>query len=257
MDSVRNVLLGLVVLACSTPLVAQETVRIAVGEWPPYLSENALHYGVAAHIVEEAFQASGMNVEVDFLPWARVLVYVESGQYDASILWVKTQERETSFLFSDVVLEGEAVFFYHKDNPLIWQEFEDLNNKRFGGLRSASYPWFDAARAAGADVEMELVSTEQQNFSKLLSQRIDAYAMDKLVGLHILQQDFADRQNDITYDPTPIETWPYRLIFTRSPRGEALTEAFNQGLEAMKERQKVQIHLNNVANGVYLPTTEQ
>ncbi|HET8903793.1 MAG TPA: hypothetical protein VFN16_07345 [Saccharospirillum sp.] len=87
MVSVRNVLLGLVTLACSIPLHAQETVRIAVGE----LSENALHYGVAAHIVEEAFQASGMDVEVDFLPWARVLVYVESGQYDASILWVKTR----------------------------------------------------------------------------------------------------------------------------------------------------------------------
>lgn len=117
MVSVRNVLLGLVSLACCSPLVAQETVRIAVGEWPPYLSENAQHYGVAAHIVEEAFQASDMKVEIDFLPWARVLVYVESGQYDASILWVKTQEREASFLFSDVVLEGEAVFFTTRITP--------------------------------------------------------------------------------------------------------------------------------------------
>lgn len=83
MVSVRKVLLGLVSLACCAPLVAQETVRIAVGEWPPYLSENARHYDVAAHIVGEVFQASGMKVEVDFLPWARVLVYVESGRYES------------------------------------------------------------------------------------------------------------------------------------------------------------------------------
>ncbi|WP_028670851.1 hypothetical protein [Saccharospirillum impatiens] len=78
-------------------------------------------------------------------------------------------------------------------------------------------------------------------------------AQPTMLGLHILQY-FPDRLDDISYDPTPIETWPYRLIFTRSPRGEALNRAFNQGLEALKERQKVQIHLNNVANGVYLPT---
>lgn len=249
----RKGLISLVLLVCSSPLFAEETVRIAIGEWPPYLSERSPHYGVAAHIVQEAFQVSGLDVEFQFLPWARVLVYVENGQADASILWVKTEEREASYLFSDVVLEGEAVFFYHKDNPLIWQDFQDLNNKRFGGLLSASYPWFEAARVAGASVEMELVTTEQQNFSKLLSQRLDAYSMDRLVGQHILQQDFAERQDLISYDPTPIETWPYRLIFTRSPRGEELSSAFNQGLEAMKQRQKVQVHLNNVANGVYLP----
>lgn len=253
MTKVFNAILTLFLLVFSAPVLAKERVRIAIGEWPPYLSRNSPHFGVAAHIVQEAFQASDWDVEFHFFPWARVLVYIENGEFDASILWVKTKERESNLIFSDILMEGEAVFFYNKNNPLVWQTTEDLSNKRFGGLLSASYPWFDAALSEGVQMEMELVTTEQQNFSKLLSERIDAYAMDRLVGLHILQQEFADRKHLIAYDTTPIESWPYRLIFTRNARGEALATTFNQGLEAIKRNDRVQIHLNNVANGVYLP----
>lgn len=235
----------------------RETVRIAVGEWPPYLSENAPHYGVAAHITREAFLASGVDVEFEFLPWARVLVYVENGEFDASIMWVKTEEREETLHFSEVMLVGEAVFFYNRENPLVWNRIEDLSNKLFGGLLSASYPWFDAARAEGIPIEMELVTSEQLNVAKLLAQHIDAYAMDKLVGLHLLQSNFPTRQDQIAYDLKPVEAWPYRLIFTKSPRGEALANVFNQGLSSVQERGDVTIYLNNVASGDYLPVEDE
>lgn len=245
--------LCLLLVVGGASLSARETVRIAIGEWPPYLSQTLPHHGVAAHIVKEAFEAANVDVEFTFLPWGRVLVYVENGQFDASILWVETEERARSYLFSDVLLEGEAVFFYNKENPLVWQSYDDLDGKRFGGLLSASYPWFEAAKAEGADIEMELVTEEHQNISKLLSERIDAFSLDKLVGLHMLQQRFPDRQHLISYDARPIESWPYRLIFTKSPRGEELVEAFNKGLGIIKERELIEVYLNNVANGMYLP----
>ena len=240
-------------IAINGALSARETVRIAIGEWPPYLSRELPHNGVAAHLVREAFEAGGVNVQFDFLPWQRVRVYVENGTRDASILWVKTEQRAQTLLFSDVLLEGEAVFFYNKNNPLIWQDYEDLDGKRFGGLLSASYPWFETAKSRGVDVSMELVTVEHQNFSKLLSERIDAFSLDKLVGLHMLQHRFPNQADLIGYDPSPIESWPYRLIFTKSPRGERLVEAFNEGLAIIKQRGLIPVYINNVANGMYLP----
>jgi len=239
--------------AVSVSASERETVRIAVGEWPPYLSQNLPHDGVAAHLVREAFKAGGVEVEFEYFPWQRVRLYVENGTKDASILWVKTEERARTLLFSDVLLEGEAVFFYNKNNPLVWQNYEDLDGKRFGGLLSASYPWFEAAKAEGADVTMDLVTVEHRNFSKLLSERIDAFSLDKLVGLHMLQQRFPEQADLIDFDPTPVESWPYRLIFTKSPRGEALVEAFNEGLAIIKRQGLIPVYINNVANGVYLP----
>lgn len=243
---------SVILLTSSLSLPAQEPVRIAIGEWPPYLAKNLPHYGVAAHIVKEAFQAGGLDVEFQFLPWGRVLVYVEGGRFDTSILWVETEERAKTLLFSDVVMEGEAVFFYNVENPLKWQTYQDLGDKRFGGLISASYPWFEAAKAQGIDMDMELVTDEHQNFSKLISGRIDAFSLDKLVGLHLLQQNFPARRSEIDHDPTPIESWPYRLIFTKSPRGEELVEAFNKGLAIIKEQGLIETYLDDVGRGVYL-----
>ncbi|MBU2714317.1 hypothetical protein KCG35_25035, partial [Zooshikella sp. WH53] len=30
-------------------------VRVATGEWPPYISKNLKHYGVVSHVIKEAF----------------------------------------------------------------------------------------------------------------------------------------------------------------------------------------------------------
>lgn len=253
MSRLLRALFSVVLFLGSLTLAAREPVRIAIGEWPPYLAKDLPHYGVAAHIVEEAFNAAGLDVEFQFLPWGRVMVYVENGRFDTSILWVETEERSKSFLFSDVLLEGEAVFFYNEDNPLEWQTYQDLSTLHFGGLLSASYPWFEAAKAAGLDMQMELVTDERQNFSKLISGRIDAFSLDKLVGLHILQQDFANQRDQVGYDPKPIESWPYRLIFTKSDKGETLVEAFNRGLAIIKQQGVIDAYLENVGRGFYLP----
>ena len=254
MSRLLRAFFSVILLLGSLASAAKEPVRIAIGEWPPYLAENLPHYGVAAHIVKEAFNAAGREVEFQFLPWGRVVVYVENSRFDTSILWVETEERAKSFLFSDVLLEGEAVFFYNEAKPLEWQTHPDLSNLHFGGLLSASYPWFEAAKAEGRDMQMELVTDERQNFSKLISGRIDAFSLDKLVGLHLLQQDFANQRDQVGYDPTPIESWPYRLIFTKSTRGEELVEAFNKGLGIIKQQGVIDTYLDNVGRGFYLPS---
>ena len=39
----------------STDVFASNTIRITNGEWEPYLSEYSYEYGLASHIVSEAF----------------------------------------------------------------------------------------------------------------------------------------------------------------------------------------------------------
>ncbi|OZG75467.1 amino acid ABC transporter substrate-binding protein [Hahella sp. CCB-MM4] len=232
---------------------AEETARIAIGEWPPYLSVELPHYGVAAHIVEESFRAADLQVEFGFFPWNRVAQYVEDGTWDTSILWVETEERKKIYLFSDVVFEGTAVFFHRKERPLSWNTYQDFEGLKFGGLMSATYPWFEDAKLAGVSMKMEKVSDEGLNFAKLLSGRIDAFSLDKLVGLYILQRQLPYVMDHISYNPRPIESWPYRLIFTQSPRGEMLVEAFNRGLQKIKDNGLVHRHLQEAVEGIYYP----
>ncbi|MCP4162741.1 MAG: hypothetical protein GY760_21990 [Deltaproteobacteria bacterium] len=55
---------------------AEETIRIAVGEWPPYYSESLKHYGPALHVVTEAF-ALGYKSSIRFLSLGAFIIFNE------------------------------------------------------------------------------------------------------------------------------------------------------------------------------------
>jgi len=233
--------------------VSEEPVRITIGEWTPYLSKELKHYGVAAHIVTEAFAKEGIEVQYKFLPWKRAEQYVISGEQEGSILWVRTEERAKVFLFTEVMLAGDAVFFHLKSFPFDWQTYQDLAKLRIGGLVSATYPWVEKAKEQGIHLKIYPVINEKQNFAKLLKQRIHVYGMDRLVGYNILQTHFSSEEaQKVTHHPRPVETWPYRLIFSkqveRSPR---LVEAFNKGIQYLKKQKRIQKYLTDFEQGKY------
>jgi len=232
---------------------SKELVRITVGEWPPYLSKELKHNGVAAHIVTEAFEKEGMDVQYTFLPWSRALSYVEVGKYDGSVLWVWTEKRAEKFLFTEVMLEGEAVFFHLKSVAFDWKTYQDLAEFRIGGLLSATYPWVEEAKAKGIHLKISPVETEIQNFAKLFFKRIDVYGMDRLVGYHILQTGFSpeERQN-IKHHSRPVEIWPYRIIFSRKvEQGPHFVKAFNKGMEKLKQERNLRQYLIDFEQGYY------
>jgi len=50
---------------------AEEKIRIATGEYEPFLSENLKHNGVGLRIIREAFALEGGEVEYGWYPWKR------------------------------------------------------------------------------------------------------------------------------------------------------------------------------------------
>ena len=81
------ILIGFLSLIFSSSLSANETIRIANGEWPPYLSKELKHYGVASRIVAEAFALEGVKVKYGFFPWGRAYAVVQRGEWDGSVIW--------------------------------------------------------------------------------------------------------------------------------------------------------------------------
>ncbi len=90
---------------------ANETVQVANGEWLPYHSEKAAHYGAGSRIVTEAFALEGIKVKWKFFPWQRGYMYTIYGKVNASIGWIKTPKREKEVLFSDPVYAGNGFSF--------------------------------------------------------------------------------------------------------------------------------------------------
>jgi polar amino acid transport system substrate-binding protein len=236
----KSLILSLILLGTISLSSAQETVSITVGEWPPYVSAELVDYGIAPRIVTAAFNTQKVKATYVFSPWTRAFENAKNGGNDATLLWVRTEEREKYFVFSDVVITGKAVFFHLKSKQFSWKTMDDLVGLNIGGLKSGSYPWFDDAVKAGKNLKMDRVNDEITNFKKLLTGRIDVFSLDQLTGASVLKRNFSDTEIDkVTFDPNPIESWNYCLLFSKkSPKAELMVNLFNRGLKELKQSGK-------------------
>ncbi len=145
---------GLLMQSCSSGVGPQHTIRLTNGEWSPYLSKHLPHYGYMSHIVTEAFALEGITVEYGWYPWARAFDYAKDGDWDGSIAWSKSSEREKVVLFSEIAIAAtREMFFSRKDDQFDWQTLADLEGLRVGGvigyvhleLLEAAWPILQAA----------------------------------------------------------------------------------------------------------------
>jgi polar amino acid transport system substrate-binding protein len=78
-------------------VVAEDVIRIASGEWSPFISKDLKHGGVVLHIISESFAAVGIKVEYGFFPWARAMALAKEGTWDGTAVWGPSTEREEHF----------------------------------------------------------------------------------------------------------------------------------------------------------------
>lgn len=240
-------------LAAERP-VDGRTMRVAIGEWPPFVSEDLEHYGLAARIVTEAFAAVGNDVRYRFYPWKRAYLETRQGDQDATAIWTKTPDREGEVLFSDPVLTADKVFFHLEDTEFDWSSIEDLEGYTVGATRGYGYgDAFDEAVKDGR-IDVEYVDSDLQNFRKLIRGRIDLFPMTEAVGYSILNTRFEDDQiADVTRHPRPMQQAVFHLLFSKTVDGnEAMLERFNRGLAVLRENGRIEQYLRESRQGEYI-----
>lgn len=249
MSLIGQILTIMCLISFAVSSYAEETIRIANGEWLPYHSEELPHYGAGSRIVTEAFASVGVNVKWGFFPWARGYKYAVQGEYDASIGWIKTSKREKEVLFSKPVYGGKWVFFYLKNDPFDWNTVEDLKGIGIGATANYTYgKAFDEAEKEKI-IYVERVPREKQNFSKLLLGRIQIFAHAMDGGYATLRKHFNPEEvRQITHHPKLIQRVDYHLIFTKSKKNERMLKLFNKGLKHLHESGKVDQYLQEAWN---------
>lgn len=231
--------------------VSGHVVRLTNGEFAPYLSETLPHYGLASRIVSEAFALQGYQVEYGFFPWARALLLAQTGEWDGSVVWHKTPEREVDFYFSDPVVENRDVFFHLKSYAFEWQAMEDLAGLRIGGTIDYNYgAAFMEAEQAG-QITVERIASDEQNFQKLLAGRLDIFPLDLEVGLSLLRERLTPAEAaQITYHPLAVQRSPFSLMLSKKiARNAELMTVFNAGLKALTDSGQVQQFIDEAHEG--------
>lgn len=218
----------------------RDTIRLTNGESPPLLSKDAPHYGIASHIVTEAFARVGVKVEYGFFPWKRSYELAKRGMWDGSAVWWDKAERHQYFLYSDPVIPTKQVLFHLKRKAFDWNTYEDLKEVRIGGTLGYTYgPQFDAAEAAGI-IETDRGPSDELGLKKLLKGRIDVFPGDVMITYEQIRKTFtAEEAALFTHHPKPIDNQPLSLILSKKvPGNEQMRDRFNEGLRMLKESGK-------------------
>lgn len=214
----------------------EDIIRLSTAEWYPYISKDLPNYGCDAQIVSEAFALEGIRVEYIFMPWARGYYEAETGLVDGAIEWMKLEEREVKFYFSEKPYNTqENIFLSHRDNPLDWETLDDLIGKKIGITVGYGYGGKLDELLANPDVIFETASSDEANIRKLLDGRIDVFPIERTVGEGILTKYFSTEERDqIILNPKPLsQFYPYVILTKALPENQERIEKYNRGFETL------------------------
>ena len=232
----RFIIFSLCMTVFTSAGMAETTLVIATGEYPPYVSERP-EESFLTDIFHEVAKEMGVTFEFKFMPWKRCEDAVEELKAWGAIPYTATPEREQKFYFSDPLYFVQSLFFAHSRDgrrPQIpYNELTDLKNYRIGGV--LGYYYEKPFREAG--LKVEYVPTGEQNFRKLRAGRIDLTPSVEGIGWYLIKKLFPPEEvgNFFTL-PTPLNTGGDFLITSkRYPDTQNLLARFNTALKKIKE----------------------
>jgi polar amino acid transport system substrate-binding protein len=205
-------LLFIALINCSTAL-ANETIRLTIGEYLPYTSEKNVKAKVLKKIVVEAFKLEEITVSYSYFPWKRSYRSVENGDFDGIFPWNKFAERERLFHIHQLpILEDEYVYFHLKSTPFDWNTIEDLRKYKVGV--TIGYKQEESFSKLG--IKVDSAPSEESNYRKMLKDRIDVCPTAEEVGYATINYMFPlEVAKLFTHHPKVIEMNDYFILFSK------------------------------------------
>ena len=208
---------------------------IATGELPPFVSEQP-GKSCLTEIFRAVAQEMGVTFVFKFMPWKRCELAVEEGKAWGMMPYIRTPEREKKFLFSERLFTRQAKLFYYspdgKSRTIPYTELKDLKRYKIGGVRG--YYYEKLFRDAG--IELDLVTTEEQNFRKLGARRIDLAPADETLGWYTINTLLPREKTGrfFTLNKPLNVSDGFLMTSRRHPQGREFLARFNTALKKVK-----------------------
>lgn len=196
--------------------------------YPPYTValEDGSASGTATALVDELFRRLALPVRQRLLPWNRVLRMAEDGAADGVSMLAHSPEREATMAFTVPVAEAHQSFYYAHPahDGFAWQRYEDLRPYRIGLVQGYTYSQKFLAAVARLGLSVEYAPSDESNFAKLRSGRVDLCLSNDLVAEAYLNSQ-PDLRSSVGKAERPVRSYPLYMAFSRnSPLAGRLAE---------------------------------
>lgn len=227
-----------VAMADAPGVKMNEKVVMTVASWPPYSGADLPDQGACVVVARAAFAAVGIELELRFYPWKRVLT---EAALDPEIVGYFPEYYSElvidDFLFSDPMGWGPVGLMYPAGSGFDWHDLDDFNGKRIGVVADyVNEKEFDVRIAAGRIKGVEVVDDPTLIRMTALG-RVDAAVIDPHVYHYsMLQPDIRVGRGKIYFHPKMLTEHTLHLTFKRTPEGKRLRKLFNEGLRRVDIR---------------------
>jgi len=205
---------------------AEPQLRMASLEYPPYSSAHLPDGGSIVALTRRTFAMRGYQVQIDFMPWARVRRELGNGNYQGALaLWPK-EIQEEGLQPSRPLFYSELGLFIRNGYTLQFNKLQELQGRTLGIVRGYGYPQhiFDAGLILESSVD------DISNLRKLNARRFDMVLLERAVGNHLIASN-EQLRGKLRWHGNVLERIPLLVGFVPARPGEPDWNAvFEQGL---------------------------
>ena len=222
-------LFGLVALLPG--FAATVTVKIAAGEYPPFVSQKLPENGITAAIVTAALRAQGVDVTYEFLPWKRGFLATGLTKYAGTFPYLKTAEREVDFLYSEPIFTDIFRLFVRKS---------DGKERNWTGKSICIPLGYDTTQIQSFTTQNKITLERPSEISKCFNMlnvgHVEAVWVSELVGYDMVKTLFGRNSELYPLEMSLVGNTKYYFIISKKlPDAEKWMTRFNAGLKLIRE----------------------
>lgn len=216
----------------AAPAAADNTLRMAISDWPPYVETTAPDQGLAIELVRTALERMDYEMELVDEPWSRTLEGATLGVYDALAAAWPNDARAAKFLFSKPYIVNEIKFIKRRGSPFQFRTMDDLKGQVIGIVKDYAYDdRFDHASGLTRFVNNHVL----ENLLLMLQGQVDVTLDDERVLRHEIAQYMANSRDQFEILPTPFSTKGLCFAMSRQyPKARDLIRAFDAEMAEMR-----------------------
>jgi len=227
--------------------VQAESIKLATGEYAPYVGEHIPHNGISSMVVKAVLKEMKQEYSLEFMPWKRIVLELDIGSIFGSYPWNLNAERLKKNYFSMPINEYRMFVFSRSGDNF-------LTEKSLTGKILCMPAGWDLATTKDlvARTQLQVVSpaSAESCFNMLARKRVDVIFMNHLVGKLMVEKIFGKNSiivsNERPYLHKVVEL--HLIVSRKNTKGKKFIEDFNRGLEKIKSNGVYDSILSTISN---------